>query len=79
MGGTFAALGTWALARGTRDAYTAVGVTWLGAAGVRLLALKVDDPRTDVTYWAFLVGEIACGVAGILAAGLPAAGNAELH
>src|SRR5205085_2489719 len=32
LGGTFAALGLWALARGSADAYTAVGMTWLGAA-----------------------------------------------
>ncbi|MDQ1696836.1 MAG: hypothetical protein QOJ03_2189, partial [Frankiaceae bacterium] len=30
LGGTFAGLGLWALARRSSDAYTAVGMTWLG-------------------------------------------------
>jgi hypothetical protein len=69
IGGTFAALGAWAVLRGSSDAYTAVGVTWLGAAVVRLLSLRLDEPETDVTYWAYLAGEITLGVAGVAAAG----------
>jgi hypothetical protein len=69
VGGTFAALGTWALLRGTSDAYTAVGVTWLGAAVVRLLSLPLDEPETDLSFWAYLAGEITLGVAGVVAAG----------
>ena len=67
VGGTFAALGAWALARGSRDAYTAVGVTWLGAAAVRLVSLYVDKPDTDATFWAYLAGEIGFGVAALTA------------
>src|SRR3954462_8777962 len=44
IGGTFAALGGWALVRGSSDGYTAVGVTWLGAGVVRLAALRFDRP-----------------------------------
>jgi hypothetical protein len=69
VGATFAALGAWALARGTADAYTAVGVTWLGAAAVRMLSLRVDQPETDWTFWAFLAGEATMGAAGLLARG----------
>jgi hypothetical protein len=69
VGGTFAALGLWALVRGTSDAYTAVGVTWLGAAVVRVLALSVDEPETDASYWAYLAGEVTFGVAGVVAGG----------
>jgi hypothetical protein len=67
LGGTFAALGLWALARGTSDAYTAVGVTWLGAAAVRALTLRVDEPETDATFWTYLGLELTLGVAGLLA------------
>jgi hypothetical protein len=67
LGGTFAALGLWALLRGSRDAYTAVGVTWLGAAALRTLSLPVDEPETDWTYWAYLTGEVGLGLAGVLA------------
>jgi hypothetical protein len=69
VGGTFAALGAWALLRGTSDAYTAVGVTWLGAAAVRALSMQVDQPEKDWTFWAFLAGEVGFGVAGVLARG----------
>jgi hypothetical protein len=67
LGGTFAALGAWAVARQSTDAFTAVGVTWLGAAALRLVALTVDDPEADWSYWAFLAAEIAFGVSGIAA------------
>jgi hypothetical protein len=65
LGGTFAALGLWAALRGTRDAYTAVGVTCLGAAGVRAASLRNGDP-TLMTK-ALLAGELAMGVAGLAA------------
>jgi hypothetical protein len=69
VGGTFAALGVWAVLRGTSDAYTAVGVTWLGAAAVRMMSMQVDQPEKDWTFWAFLAGETTLGVAGVLARG----------
>jgi hypothetical protein len=69
VGGTFAALGAWALLRGTSDAYTAVGVTWLGAASVRALSMQVDEPEKDASFWAFFAGEVTLGVAGLLARG----------
>ena len=67
LGGTFAGLGLWALVRGTSDAYTAVGMTWLGAAAFRTYSLKVDEPETKATFWAFLAGEVLLGTAGIVA------------
>jgi hypothetical protein len=67
VGGTFAALGGWALLRRSSDAYTAVGVTWLGAAAVRTLSMQVDDPEKDWTFWAFLGAEATLGLAGLLA------------
>ena len=67
LGGTFAGLGLWALARGTSDAYTAVGMTWLGAAVFRTYSLKADEPETPPSYWAYLTGETVLGVAGLLA------------
>jgi hypothetical protein len=69
VGGTFAALGAWALLRGTSDAYTAVGVTWLGAAAVRAVSMQIDQPEKDWTFWAFLAGETTLGIAGVLARG----------
>lgn len=69
VGGTFAALGAWAMARGTAEAYTAVGVTWLGAAAVRAVSMQIDQPERDWTLWAFLVAETALGVAGVSARG----------
>jgi hypothetical protein len=69
VGGTFAALGVWAMLRQTSDAYTAVGVTWLGAAVVRVLALRVDEPETDLSFWAFLTGEVTLGAAGLVDGG----------
>jgi hypothetical protein len=67
LGGTFAALGLWALARRSRDAHTAVGVTWLGAAALRLLSLRLDKPETDATFWAYLAAELTCGLGAITA------------
>jgi hypothetical protein len=67
LGGTFAGLGLWALARGSADAYTAVGMTWLGAAVFRTYSLRVDQPETKPSYWAYLAGETTLGLAGVLA------------
>jgi hypothetical protein len=69
LGGTFAALGLWALARGSDEAYTAVGVTWLGAAAFRAVSLVVDKPDTDWAFWAYLAAEVTLGVGGVVAAG----------
>jgi len=65
LGGTFAGLGLWALARRNSDAYSAVGVTWLGAAPVRGLSLRVDEPETSWTFWAFFAMEVGLGLAGL--------------
>ncbi|MCW2544273.1 MAG: hypothetical protein JWM40_1825 [Frankiales bacterium] len=67
LGGTFAGLGFWALARGSSDAYTAVGMTWLGAAAFRTYSLRADEPEKDASLWAYLGGEVVLGVAGVLA------------
>jgi hypothetical protein len=67
LGGTFAALGLWAFLRGSGETYSAVGVTWLGAAAVRTVALRTDDPEPDASYWAYLAAETTLGLAGLLA------------
>jgi hypothetical protein len=67
LGGTFAALGLWALVRGSAEAYTAVGVTWLGAATFRAVSLAVDKPDTDWTFWAYLTAEVTLGISGLAA------------
>jgi hypothetical protein len=66
VGGTFAALGTWAMLSRSSQAYTAVGVTWFGAALVRTLSIRADDPEKDWSFWTFLAGETIFGVAGVL-------------
>jgi hypothetical protein len=68
FGGTFAALGTWALISKEPAAEFAVGVTWLGAAAARIAALLIDRPKTSWTYWAFLLLEIGLGAAAICSA-----------
>jgi hypothetical protein len=65
MGGTYAALGGWALLSREPAAQRAVGVTWLGAAAVRLASLKLDRPRTDPAFWAYLAAEIGFGTIAI--------------
>jgi hypothetical protein len=65
LGGTYAALGAAALASPDPAFQAAVGVTWLGAAAVRLAALVLDRPQTDATYWAYLAAEIGFGAAAI--------------
>jgi hypothetical protein len=69
LGGTYAALGAWALADRSPAAKRAVGFTWLGAGVVRLGSLVVDRPRTDVPFWAYLAVELGLGSAAVLEAG----------
>jgi hypothetical protein len=68
LGGTYAALGAFALLSGSRGAQQAVGATWLGAGAVRLAALRLDRPQTDAAYWAYLAAELGLGTAALLAA-----------
>ena len=63
----FAALGIEALVAGSAAVFVAVGTLWLAAAAVRLLALAIDRPRADWTYWVFLVLELGLGLAGVAA------------
>jgi hypothetical protein len=67
--GALAAMGVWALVAADREVFIAIGVFWLGAAGVRLLAFAVDRPRKVWTYWVFLALEIVVGLAGVLGSG----------
>jgi hypothetical protein len=67
--GALAVMGVWALVAAEREVFIAVGVFWLGAAGVRLFALAVDRPRKVWTYWAYLALEIVVGLAGVLGSG----------
>src|SRR3954452_9880059 len=69
LGGTFAALGAFGLLSRSPAAHRAVGVTWLGAAAARLAALRLDEAETDVTYWAYLAGEVGLGTAALIGAG----------
>ena len=68
LGATYAALGGWAVLSNESAADVAVGVTWLGAAVVRLASLRVDKPRTTWTYWAFLAAELGFGTAALASA-----------
>lgn len=68
LGGTYAALGAWALLSRNPAAPAAVGVTWLGAGAVRLASLVIDRPRTDWTYWGYLAAEIGFGATALAAA-----------
>ena len=65
LGGTYAALGAWALVSGDPVAQTAVGVTWLGAAVARVGSLAIDRPRTDWTFWGYLAAEIGLGTLAV--------------
>src|SRR4030081_293395 len=65
LGGTYAALGGWALVSRDPAAQVAVGVTWLGAGYARVASLAVDRPRTDWTFWAYLAAEIGFGVTAL--------------
>jgi hypothetical protein len=66
LGGTYAALGAWALLTRNPAVQRAVGVTWLGAAAARIWAVRKDEPRTDWTYWSFLATEIGLGVIALV-------------
>ncbi len=66
LGGTYAAIGAWALVSRSPAAHTAVGVIWLGAAAARIGALLIDDPQPDSTYWAYLVAELGFGTLAIV-------------
>jgi hypothetical protein len=68
LGGTYAALGAWALVSRRPAAHTAVGVMWLGAAAARIVALAIDDPQPDGAYWAYLAAELGFGSLAILSA-----------
>jgi hypothetical protein len=68
LGGTYAALGGWALVSREPAADVAVGVTWLGAAAVRVATLKVDRPPVTTSYWIYLGLEVACGTVSIASA-----------
>jgi hypothetical protein len=68
LGGTYATLGGWALLSRDPAAQTAVGVTWLGAAFVRVASLAVDRPRTDRAFWAYLAAEIGFGALALASA-----------
>jgi GNAT superfamily N-acetyltransferase len=41
----------------------AVGMTWLGAAAVRVATLRVDRPPVTASHWVYLGLEVACGTA----------------
>ena len=71
LGGTYAALGAWALLSRRPAAQTAVGVMWLGAASARLVALLVDGARRP--YWSYLIAELGFGSLAILSASRRAA------
>jgi hypothetical protein len=62
LGGTYAALGAWALVSRHPAADIAVGVVWLGAAAARVAALRVDRPRTDPAFWSYLAAELGFGM-----------------
>jgi hypothetical protein len=68
LGGTYAALGGWALFSRNPAAHAAVGVTWLGAAAARIGSLVIDRPRTDVAFWTYLAVELGFGSAAIASA-----------
>lgn len=71
LGGTYAALGGWALVSRDPTAQAAVGVVWLGAAGARVGSLLLDRPRTDGAFWAYLAAEISFGAAALVGARRP--------
>jgi Domain of unknown function (DUF4345) len=68
LGGTYAALGAWALASSGPAADAAVGAVWLGAAGARLASLAADRPRTPWPFWAYLGAEVVLGAAALASA-----------
>jgi hypothetical protein len=77
LGGTYAALGGWALVSRDPTAQAAVGVVWLGAASARVGSLLLDRPRTDRAFWAYLAAEIGFGTAALVGARRPRLGDPE--
>jgi len=76
LGGTYAALGAWALATRDPTAQRAVGVTWIGAACARMGSILVDRPEIDWTFWAYLAAEVGFGAMALRAHAVPGhAGN----
>jgi hypothetical protein len=69
LGGTYAALGAYALLSRSAEAQRAIGATWLGAGVVRLATYRTDRPRTDAVYWGSLALELGLGTAALLTAG----------
>jgi hypothetical protein len=68
LGGTYAALGGWALVSRRPSAGVAVGAAWIGAATARLVSLAIDRPQTDAAFWAYLVAEVGFGTIALAAA-----------
>jgi hypothetical protein len=68
LGGTYAAVGGWALVSRDPTAQAAVGVIWLGAAAARVGSLVLDRPRTDSAFWAYLAVEVGLGAAALAGA-----------
>lgn len=68
LGGTYAALGGWALAVDSRAARTAVGVTWLGAGAARLAGMQLDEPEPDAIFWLSLAMELGLGLGSLASA-----------
>lgn len=65
----FGALGVWAVIAGESALFTGIGVLWLGAAVVRLIALALDHPKADGSYWGIFAMEVGLGLLGVLASG----------
>jgi uncharacterized protein DUF4345 len=65
LGGTYAALGAWALLTRRPAAHAAVGMTWLGAAAGRAASLALDRPRTDTAFWLYFAAEVGFGIAAL--------------
>jgi hypothetical protein len=68
LGGTYTALGGFALVSRRPTAVAAVGAAWLGAAAARLVSLAIDRPRTDGAFWAYLAAEVGFGAIALVAA-----------
>jgi hypothetical protein len=68
LGGTYAALGGWALAVDSPAARTAVGVTWLGAGAARLAGMQLDQPEPDAIFWLSLAMELGLGLGSLASA-----------
>ena len=68
LGGTYAALGGWAVLSRNPAAHAAVGATWLGAAVARLASLALDEPETDAAFWSYLAAEVGFGTLALASA-----------